>query len=378
MADRILVLSSVLPTALGGGGLVLRRHLLRLDPSEWSVELVCAGEKEVPEEWPVHRIGRLPIPKRLRRTRLGPRLNDWIFSGGLVSSRSVSRLIDRIRPDVLLTVAHGELSPVALAAAHRHGIPLVTFFHDWWPDIAHGTPHGKEQREREFQELFGSSDAALCVCEGMLRELGGGNHASVLLPIPDEASVEVTTTHGGELTIAYAGTLAGSYGEMVRELASDARDKVWVDFRFSGPEVGWVEKGFAGYQGMLQIDQCRELLAQQDVLLVIMSFQEADRRRARTSFPSKLLEYARIGKPVVIWGPEYCSAVVWAGETGAAEIVTDRATSSLFAALELLRKKPGRFDQLANSIREVARTEFCPNRIQHQFERTLREVLSSR
>jgi hypothetical protein len=33
-----------------------------------------------------------------------------------------------------------------------------------------------------------------------------------------------------------------------------------------------------------------------------------------TSFPSKLPEYAQFGKPIVIWGPEYCSAIHWGRE----------------------------------------------------------------
>jgi hypothetical protein len=51
-----------------------------------------------------------------------------------------------------------------------------------------------------------------------------------------------------------------------------------------------------------------------DAFLIPMVFDEKYRRRMETSFPSKLIEFAQFGKPLIVWGPKYCSAAKWAME----------------------------------------------------------------
>jgi hypothetical protein len=49
-----------------------------------------------------------------------------------------------------------------------------------------------------------------------------------------------------------------------------------------------------------------------DGLFLTASFEEKDRRAVTTLFPSKLADYTAAGLPILIWGPEYSSAVCWA------------------------------------------------------------------
>jgi hypothetical protein len=102
------------------------------------------------------------------------------------------------------------------------------------------------------------------------------------------------------------------------------------------------------------------------------------RRRMETSFPSKLPEFTQFGKPIVIWGPEYCSAVQWARPGHRALCVTDPNPTALRRALERLAASPAEQERFALSARGAAQGDFNPERIQAQFLCALREAVCSR
>jgi glycosyltransferase involved in cell wall biosynthesis len=87
----------------------------------------------------------------------------------------------------------------------------------------------------------------------------------------------------------------------------------------------------------------------------------------RTSFPSKMIDATQLGLPIVIWGPEYCSAVKWAREGERALCVTDANPLAIRGALERLAASPAEQQRLAKASREAAATDFNRERIQAQF-----------
>ena len=97
-----------------------------------------------------------------------------------------------------------------------------------------------------------------------------------------------------------------------------------------------------------------------------------------TSFPSKLIDATQLGLPVVVWGPEYCSAVQWARPAKRALCVTDANPSALRQALEGLAASPMEQERLAKSAREAAAGDFNSERIQAQFIDALERAIYSR
>jgi hypothetical protein len=73
-----------------------------------------------------------------------------------------------------------------------------------------------------------------------------------------------------------------------------------------------------------------------DAFLIPMVFEEKYRRRMETSFPSKLIEFAQFGKPLVVWGPEYCSAVQWSRVLSSALCIASQKPRDLVESLEIL------------------------------------------
>jgi glycosyltransferase involved in cell wall biosynthesis len=109
-----------------------------------------------------------------------------------------------------------------------------------------------------------------------------------------------------------------------------------------------------------------------------MSFDATFTRRMITSFPSKLTEATQLGLPIVIWGPEYCSAVQWARRGDRALCVTDPNPSILRRVLEQLAASRAEQERLARSARQAAAGDFNYEQIQAQFLAALRRAICSR
>jgi hypothetical protein len=72
-------------------------------------------------------------------------------------------------------------------------------------------------------------------------------------------------------------------------------------------------------------------------MYVPMSYCEQDRPNAEVSFPSKLADCTAVGLPLIVDGPEYCSAVRWARENpDVAEVITDESVDALAETLARL------------------------------------------
>jgi hypothetical protein len=62
----------------------------------------------------------------------------------------------------------------------------------------------------------------------------------------------------------------------------------------------------------------RKLWLAADDRLAVMSFEPEQEVMVRTSFTTKLLDYCRFGKPVILWGPDYCASIRVAKKKNAA------------------------------------------------------------
>jgi hypothetical protein len=109
--------------------------------------------------------------------------------------------------------------------------------------------------------------------------------------------------------------------------------------------------------------------------LVVMFFDAARRRRAETSFATKLVDYSRAGRPVVIWGPETSAVVQWAKKSGAALCVTEPDARALLSALAHLKSARALQRELAAQMRRAYETEFSPVRLQQQFMEGLNSII---
>jgi glycosyltransferase involved in cell wall biosynthesis len=367
---KVLVLSSVVPNALGSGGeLVLHRHL-KLNPRIQS-EVVSW------QRFPF----RLKVIGKLRELGFRSVSRGWeCLFPVLPSDRIIHDQVHSFRPDVIVTVAHGWWHMQARRIARQFRLPLVSFFQDWWPDFPDVPSRFRSRVEREFRKTCAASDVAICVSDGMRRELGEPPNALVLHDIPSMTSCERSTPDFKlPLRVVYFGNLS-EYGPLIESALRVLNGSERVRLEVFGPSPLWTsgaEDEFRSrgvYRGFIPSNELAKSLHDFQAALVVMSFAPQHRRRMITSFPFKLIDAMQLGLPVVVWGPEHCSAVTWARKGDRALCVTDPNPLTLRETLEELAVSPAELRRLAKSASDAAAADFHLERIQLQFMDALRRA----
>jgi len=374
-AIRVIVISSVRPEPTGAGQIVLHRHLVDQPGIEW--ENYGSEPTRLTASSAIRR-----AVSRLAQTRLHRFAEDfWIWYDGRWLDSSLPKTVPADKQTVVLTVAQGDASGSARRFAQKHRLPLVTIFHDWSPDMSLSHSAWRKFLEKRFRELYRQSQLALCVSEEMRNQLGPHPNAQVLYPIPAKASPPLAPqTRHDDFRVLYFGNLY-DYGPMVAEALNELKGHSKTRLEVRGGNPRWP----LGFQKEMQQAglwhdfapraELDEWLGSANAFLVPMVFEPAMRRRMETSFPSKMVEMAQFGKPLVIWGPEYCSAVQWARHGNRALCVTDPNPAVLRQALEKLSASTDEQQRLAAAARQAAQTDFNPGKIQEQFMQALRSVL---
>jgi hypothetical protein len=367
---KVLVVSSVVPNSRGSGGeLVLHRYL----KSNPRIESKVVSWKRFPFRLKV--IGKL---RELGFQSLS-RSTECLFPV-LPSNKIVDELVHSFRPDVVVTVAHGWWHIQAGRVARKFELPLVSFFQDWWPDFPDVPLAFRSRVEREFRKTRANSAVAICVSDGMRRELGEPENALVLHDAPSLTRYGDTTLDFQlPLRVAYFGNLS-EYGPLIESALRALKDSERVRLEVFGASPFWTrgaEDEFRSggfYHGFIPSNELAKSLGEFQAALVVMSFASQHRRRMATSFPSKLIDATQLGLPVVVWGPEYSSAIEWARNGDRALCVTDPNPLVLRETLEELAVSPSDLRRLAKSASDAAAGEFNHERIQLQFMDALKSA----
>jgi len=372
----VILISSVRPEKSTSAALTLHRHLMNRRGIR--LHILPAEHHEI-----VHSSFHSKIVPRLMRTpaRRWAGDADFLMHTALPLEKRLVAPTARAR-NVVLTLAYRSGCWVAQRYARRHRLPLIVRFDDWWPDIADVHYPVRRQLEQRFLDLHRSADLSLCISEGMLRALGPHRNASVILPIPDVEPIRPSKCpdSSDEFRVCYTGNIF-DYSDMLADLAQLALKQTDVRIEFRGrprwPETlvdemqhrhllhDFIEAG-AGFD---------DWLGSFHAYLVVMFFDAAQRRRTETCFATKLTEYSRAGRPVVIWAPETSAVVQWAKKSRAALCVTEPDARALLSALAHLKMDRALQLELAARMRLAYETEFSPVRLQQQFLEGLNSVI---
>jgi hypothetical protein len=97
-------------------------------------------------------------------------------------------------------------------------------------------------------------------------------------------------------------------------------------------------------------------------LFLPASFDPRERIDVSTLFPSKLADYTAIGLPVLVWGPEYSSAVRWSiNNPGATVCVTNADPMAVGSAVARLSADPAHAAAVAARGIEAGAACFAPD-----------------
>ena len=226
---KVLVVSSVAPNARGSGGeLVLHRYL----KSNPRIESEIVSWQRFPFRLKV--IGKL---RELGFQSLS-RSMECLFPV-LPSNKMIDDLVHSFRPDVVVTVAHGWWHIQARRVAGKFELPLVSFFQDWWPDFPDVPLAFRSRVECQFQRTRADSAVAICVSDGMRRELGEPKNAFVLHDAPSLTGCgDMTRDFKLPLRVAYFGNLS-EYGPLIESALCALKGSERVRLEVFGASPRW-------------------------------------------------------------------------------------------------------------------------------------------
>ncbi len=324
--------------------------------------------------------------KRLLATRFGAIYAAWLSSRAPCRAAELRRVLADLRPQAILTVAHGYAWITAAAYAKQGNLPLHLIIHDDWPRVANVPGWFRPSLDRRFRAVYRQAASRLCVSPPMEATYRRryGVPGLVFYPLRQANAAKFTDPpprlgrDNGPLTVAFAGTInSGGYMRALARLArslepSGGRLLIFGPLVPLDTAVDDLRKGNVEWRGMLPSDQlASQLRAEVDVLFAPMSFDAGDAENMKMGFPSKIADYTATGLALLICGPEYCSAVQWAKTySPVAEVVTSEDPGALTNALNSLSSAPHR-SKLAEHALKIGEQLFSHATVFGRFRRCL-------
>lgn len=385
---RLLFITSTPPIPSWGGAMAFYRHFCERE--DFKVQVVTDNPQilqySVPYDYLL--IHHSKIWTRLARTRFYKVAHSWshLFEGNFVPNEVVDQA-KSFQPDVILTVA-GSWSWTAKMAgqlAKQLNLPLAGSFNDWWYYNLIRHPLADPLIEQEFRSFYQQCDLALCTCEGMQEALGAHRNSVVLYPTGAplaQDSVAGPLTHNAQkpFTVAFAGNLGEWYGQMLEALVKAAYNSP-IKFKIFGSNASWsqefnyqvLEAGI--YGGQVSFEHLRDEMREVDALLLLMGFEESCAQIERTSFKTKFLDYLSFQKPILLWGPEYCSAVRIAQEFGSAEACISPDPQEFLSVILKVANDPQRQQQLVKQAYQMYCDRFHPDKVHQLLVSKIKELI---
>ena len=346
---------------------------------------VSQPERRLPQaHYLSYRIGQ----PRWLNTRFHPQASVWYAYQGFKKAPQVIGSLNGTQFESILTVAHGFGWLTAARMAERRRVPLHLMVHDDWPRAANVPQAFRGWLDQKFARVYQQAQSRMCVSPSMQRDYESryGEAAEVIYPsraadLPQFTEPPERLAHNDHaFTIAFAGTInTPGYKQALialHEALTAVRGRLLIfgpltpeQARETGLDLPNVTVG-----GLLSWPELISRLRDEvDALFVPMSFDACDRSNMKMAFPSKLADCTAVGLPLVIYGPDYCSAVHWAKENpGLAEVV--EVQNGLVEVVFRLANDPAQRLALGKRALQVGEQYFAHDAVQAVFDRALRSV----
>jgi glycosyltransferase involved in cell wall biosynthesis len=172
------------------------------------------------------------------------------------------------------------------------------------------------------------------------------------------------------------------YGRMLCSLMEKIEATTDLEIIVIGPNADWPKqlleraRATGAYLGFKPPEEAAEVLASADALLVVMSFDKEDELFMRTSFRTKFLDYVAFGKPVILWGPEYCTPVRVAKKHGGTVVVPTSDADAIVSVCRQIAADSELSRKLSNEALQLHQTLFNPDRLQEIFVQKITELVN--
>lgn len=383
---RILIISPIPPMPSWGTAMIFYRHFC--DRSDFEIRVITDNTQilgyKIP--YPYLLISKGKIWSRLSRTRFYKVIHTFNhLIGYFTIPQPVLNSAIEFKPHVVLTAA-GSWSWMAIMArdvATKLKVPLVGSFMDWWSYNVINHPWFDRLLEKKFKKYYNDCDLSLCISEGMKEALGAKKEAVVLYPLGPliQFSENMVRPKTLKYKVAFGGNVGEWYGKMLERLISLEPDS--IQFSIYGNNPSWsaeFDKNVRKkniYHGHISFEELQIEMAKQDALILLMGFGTENYQVEKTSFKSKFIDYLTFQKPILVWGPEYCTAVEIARKYDSAEVCTSPDASDFLAAIDKLSVDETRQKELISNGQKMYNDVFHPEKIHQQLKEAIETIVKN-
>lgn len=352
---RLAYVGDVPPRSISAGPSVLFRLFERYPADRL---LICEDASNRPDA--VHQLAAVKhvryslVQLRWLHTRLSEWYGSWIY---LRSSVVATKLIAPLRAfgaEAVVGIGHGFGWWPAWIAARRLKLPFHFIVHDHWRDFLTIRPELHRHAVRRFATAYHGAASRLVISPAMAQRYQRDYHAAGTVLYPSQRSGAVQLTEPPErkpgdhrFVFAYAGGLGSKWAKLSVIRLAHAIDPLGGDVRvhqnlrreeLSSLGLRSDNVRIIPFQSAESLQQ--DLIANSDALYLPMSFAHEDRTNVELCFPSKLVEYTAVGRPLLIHAPSYSTAVNWAVASRVGEIVDIDNQAALQKAAQRLMQDP--------------------------------------
>ncbi|NDV62320.1 glycosyltransferase family 4 protein [Puniceicoccales bacterium CK1056] len=342
---RVLIVTTNPPLKEMGGSLLFYRQFI--ERADYDVAVMTDRLDSQLDSVPWFQVKHPRWLARILRTRFSLFGHDFIhLFAGKFASRESLQFARKFNPDVIITGAETWMSDLAITLGKKLDVPVAGHFMDWPTYASLGHDCVKRKFTTLFKRRYHRCHLAFGICPEMLEALGPHPNAHVYYPSGNwtgQDSRASQVSNDGRFVVMFAGNLGQWYGHAIIQLLDALEGHEKIQLKVAGKNAPWSEergeelRASGHFLGFLDHEACADALGEADALLVIMGFDEDSRMIESTSFKSKMVDYLVQQKPLIIWGPEYCTAVKHARREGFAEVVTNPDPTAVVRVAEELQ-----------------------------------------
>ena len=382
MSNKHILVIAFLPPSQGTGSpVILERHLKRLEANGWKISIAIPentlkGVSDLPQSWQV-----IPLISRKWwwppfREEIPLLVNLRLFLWRLECNKEIGSDY----PSAILTLLYGVYPLLATSLSKQWKVPMSVIIHDQDELWAKSKVDFIRIRQRVTKVLSKASrvwtvSSNLAIAYNLSTEL-----CSVLYPIPEGSNHEIPdieSRFSSKPIIAHAGSLHPFQFPNFYELAialEKINGKLLIVASENNPTLCKLLKicpNIIHHKPFSKNRDAIEFLYQNATsILISYSFSLEEQSWARTSFPSKLIEFSHLGLPLIIMAPEDTAISDWAKQHEGIICINKLEQNTILTNLEKLTSRNS-WMQMSKLVFELSKNEFNPDNIQQQFEMEL-------